>query len=105
MKNTNYGRTGTPFQRILLPEYGRGSLDHPRKRTGDGLELPPARQISNLMASGTNNADSSNTLLVMQMGQFIDHDITHTPNFSEEEDCCRSDGKFPRFFNSEKCSN
>ena len=104
MKNTNYGRTGTPFQRILLPEYGRGSLDHPRKRTGDGLELPPARQISNLMASGTNNADSSNTLLVMQMGQFIDHDITHTPNFSEEEDCCRSDGKFPRFFNSEKCS-
>lgn len=104
LNNPNYGRTGTPFQRILLPEYGRGSLDHPRKRTGDGLELPQARQISNLMASGANNADNSNTLLVMQMGQFIDHDITHTPNFSDEEDCCRSDGKFPRFFNSEKCS-
>ena len=67
------------------------------------MELPVAREISNLMASGVNRADSSNTLLVMQMGQFIDHDLTHTPNHAQDTDCCRSDGKFPRSFNSEKC--
>ena len=71
--------------------------------SGDGRELPAARDISNLMASGSNNADNSNTLLVMQMGQFIDHDLTHTPNYSDEEECCRSDGKFPGSFSSEKC--
>jgi len=103
LKNPNYGRTGTPFQRILLPEYARGTVDLPRKRQGDGRELPAARDISNLMASGSNNADNSNTLLVMQMGQFIDHDLTHTPNYSDEEECCRSDGKFPGSFSSEKC--
>jgi len=103
LKNPNYGRAGTPFQRILLPEYGRGSIDLPRKRQGDNLELPAAREISNLMASGTNRPDSSNTLLLMQMGQFIDHDLTHTPNHAQDTDCCRSNGKFPSSFNSEKC--
>ena len=104
LREPNYGRTGTPFQRILLPEYAKGSVDLPRKRTGDGRELPAAREISNRMADGRNAADSENTLLLMQMGQFIDHDITHTPNYAEEDQkCCRSDGKFPRRFSSEKC--
>merc|ERR1712013_490231 len=102
LKNTNYGRTGTPFQRILLPEYAKRSVDLPRKRTGDARELPPAREISNKMADGRNLGDSQNTLLLMQMGQFIDHDITHTPNYADQE-CCRKDGKFPRSFSAEKC--
>ena len=104
LRQPNYGRTGTPFQRILLPEYAKGSVDLPRKRNGDGRELPSAREISNRMAGGRNAADSENTLLLMQMGQFIDHDITHTPNYAEEDKkCCRSDGKFPSSFSSEKC--
>jgi len=102
LKNTNYGRTGTPFQRILLPDYAKRSVDLPRKRSGDARELPPAREISNKMADGLNLGDSQNTLLLMQMGQFIDHDITHTPNYADQE-CCRKDGKFPRSFSAEKC--
>jgi len=101
LRQSNYGRAGTPFQRILLPEYAKGSVDLPRRRNGDGRELPSARALSNRLADGRNLGDSENTLLVMQMGQFIDHDITHTPNY--EEDCCRSDGKFPSRFSSEKC--
>jgi len=101
LRQPNYGRAGTPFQRILLPEYAKGSVDLPRKRNGDGRELPSARALSNRLADGRNLGDSENTLLVMQMGQFIDHDITHTPNY--EEDCCRPDGKFPSRFSSEKC--
>jgi len=101
LRQPNYGRAGTPFQRILLPEYAKGSIDLPRKRSGDGLELPSARKISNRLAVGQNVPDSKNTLLVMQMGQFIDHDITHTPTY--EEECCKSDGKFPSLFSSEKC--
>ena len=103
LRRPNYGRTGTPYQRILLPEYGGGSLDLPRRRRGGGGELPTARELSNQLASGANTGDTSNTVLLMQMGQFIDHDLTHTPNFSEEEECCGPGGQFPASFSSDKC--
>ena len=35
------------------------------------------------------------------MGQFIDHDITHTPNHAKK--CCNKDGSFPDTFDSNKC--
>jgi len=100
--NANYGRTGTPFQRILLPEYAKGSLDMPRRSSLDNTELPSARDISNSLSVGTDSADNDNTVLVMQMGQFIDHDITHTPNHGIQ--CCGRNGAFPASFDGEKCS-
>jgi len=102
LKNSNFGRTGTPFQRILLPEYAKGSLDLPRKSSQDNFELPSARTVSNALSVGDNPADSDNTILVMQMGQFIDHDITHTPNHGIQ--CCARNGAFPASFDAEKCS-
>ena len=102
LKNSNFGRTGTPFQRILLPEYAKGSLDLPRKSSQDNFELPSARTVSNALSVGDNQADRDNTILVMQMGQFIDHDITHTPNHGIQ--CCGRNGAFPRTFDAEKCS-
>ena len=98
----NYGRTGTPYQRILLPEYGRGSIDVPRKRSSDDFELPSGRRISNKLTGGRNSLDRENTMLVMQFGQFIDHDITHTPIY-ESTDCCKSKSRFPTSFDAERC--
>ena len=58
--------------------------------------------MSNALSVGENRQDSDNTILVMQMGQFIDHDITHTPNHAIQ--CCGRNGAFPRTFDAEKCS-
>jgi len=102
LKNPNFGRTGTPYQRILLPEYAPGTLDLPRKSTAGNIELPSARKVSNALSVGTNVDDSDNTNLVMQMGQFIDHDITHTPNNAAS--CCGRNGAFPATFDAEKCA-
>ena len=67
------------------------------------VELPSARILSTKMTKITNDAasrlgqDRQHTTLVMQMGQFIDHDITHSPTFQFadkfddirfEETCC-----------------
>jgi len=101
-RDSNLGRTGTPFQRVLLPDYASGSLDLPRRSSVDNSELPSARVISNSLSVGTDRADSDNTVLVMQMGQFIDHDITHTPNHGIQ--CCGRNGAFPATFDAEKCS-
>ena len=66
------------------------------------MELPSARAISNALTVGPERRDDDNTVLVMQMGQFIDHDITHTPNHAIQ--CCGRNGAFPRSFDAEKCS-
>ena len=68
-RDSNFGRTGTPFQRILLPEYARGTLDLPRKSSVDNSQLPSARDISNALSQGSNRVDTANTVLVMQVGR------------------------------------
>ena len=102
LREPNFGRAGTPYQRIKLPEYAAGSLDLPRKSNVGNIELPSAREVSNALSQGDNKADTDNTILVMQMGQFIDHDITHTPNHAVQ--CCGRNGAFPAEFDAEKCS-
>jgi len=110
LRQPNFGRKGTPFQRIMLPEYAGGSQGSttalPRKRPADGFELPSARSISSQLTAGQNKGDKANTLMVMQFGQFIDHDITHTPAHSVR--CCDKSSnsrvsKFPSRFSSNKC--
>ena len=86
----------------MLPEYAPGSLDLPRRSNVRNIELPSAREVSNALSVGDDKADTDNTILVMQMGQFIDHDITHTPNHGIQ--CCGRNGAFPASFDPEKCS-
>ena len=82
------------------------SLPRAAKSSGSRVvQLPSARLISTRMTkmAGNDNSgvgkDNQHTTMVMQMGQFIDHDITHSPifqfrdkfedvNFGFEETCC-----------------
>jgi len=61
LRQPNYGRAGTPFQRILLPEYARGSVDLPRKRTGDGRELPSESSSINTNSTTSVSSDRGKT--------------------------------------------
>jgi peroxidase len=44
-----------------------------------GQELPSARLVSTQFAEDADTPYENFTLLVMQWGQFLDHDLTHTP--------------------------
>lgn len=78
LANERWGKSGTALQRILPPKYEDG-VNAPRSRTNRGDELPSARLISTVFATDSNNPHENLTLLVMQWGQFLDHDLTHTP--------------------------
>ncbi|KAG1650755.1 Peroxidasin [Nymphon striatum] len=83
------GSTFTPFDRILPAQYGANNA----LRTG-----PNARTISRVFHQHSQVEDSKLSLMAMQFGQFLDHDITHTPTttvFDENSEvvdinCCDS---------------
>ena len=88
------GKAFTPFKRLLDSAYGpQGGL----RRAKSGSELPSARLLSTTLAKSTESFskkpnDGIRTVFLMQMGQFIDHDLAHSPNFPDTN-CCTDDGK------------
>ena len=50
--------------------------------------LPSARTISHLFHTDIDVDSPEVTHMVTQWGQFLDHDITATPEFHEPDDCC-----------------
>jgi len=91
MNITSWGKANTPLQRLLPSEYEDG-LATPRT-TG----LPSARVLSTSLTSTQDKPDEKYTLMLMQWGQFVDHDITHTPTVKGTKEvgiiCCGKDGK------------
>ncbi|XP_066994780.2 peroxidase [Anabrus simplex] len=73
LANEKWGRAGTALQRVLPPKYGDG-VNSPRSEG-----LPGARLVSTQFATDADVPYDNYTLLVMQWGQFLDHDLTHTP--------------------------
>ena len=73
-----FGKVFTPVQRVLPNAYN----DHimiPRKAKS-GSPLPSARLVSTKLTSVNQNKPSEiNTNLLMNIGQFIDHDLVHVP--------------------------
>ena len=67
----------TPVQRILPNAYADNVM-MPRIARNDE-QLPPARLISTTLTSAEEKQSSLNTLLLMCIGQFIDHDLAHVP--------------------------
>ncbi|XP_078665745.1 myeloperoxidase-like isoform X2 [Branchiostoma floridae x Branchiostoma belcheri] len=99
-----WGSSEEPFRRLLEPEYGDG-LMIPRKTGRDGAPLPSARLVSTTMHEDLRKSSPVNTHMVMQFGQFLDHDITLTPNFQEEGLVCTCDSEDEHCFNINIPSN
>ena len=75
-----WGKSNIQLQRLLPPEYEDG-VDTPRTR-----DLPSPRAISTAAISTDNKENAKYTLMLMQWGQFVDHDITHTPTVRSEDE-------------------
>ena len=55
--------------------------------------IPTCRLLSTSLTSDSSHLDHRHTVLVMALGQFITHDLSHSPimkNGDEDIDCCRS---------------
>ncbi|XP_071549774.1 salivary peroxidase/catechol oxidase-like isoform X2 [Panulirus ornatus] len=97
LQNPKWGESMIPFVRYLAPAYEDG-LDAMRGegRTGDRV-LPSPRDVSRMLHDGEQRQPLPYlTLLVMQWGQFLDHDLVHTPEAAVDVDgetmplvCCR----------------
>lgn len=86
----SWGAAITPQPRYLPAEYDDG-ISTPRKRAKNGSPLPSPRLISNNLFRAPGDCtetDHARTLMVMAWGQFIDHDLTHTPTM-------KGDGEVP----------
>ena len=67
----------TPLQRILPNAYADDVM-MPRAASNNE-QLPSARWISTKVTSAEEKQSFLNTILLMGIGQFIDHDLVHVP--------------------------
>lgn len=69
-------------------------VNSPRSRAANGSPLPSARQVSVTLTQDIDSPSENYTMLLMQWGQFLDHDLTHTPISRGEMgsgiSCCRN---------------
>ncbi|XP_078669493.1 chorion peroxidase-like isoform X1 [Branchiostoma floridae x Branchiostoma belcheri] len=93
-----WGSAEQPQKRLLPSEYSDG-FKVPRTTAQNGAPLPSARLVSSTLHEDFRKTSSVNTYMVMQFGQFLDHDITLTPNFQEEGLVCECDSQDDRCFN------
>ena len=94
LREPNYGRSFTPLQRILDPDYADGLL-LPRVDQ-NGQDLPPARLVSTLTRFNRDNENPDFSAILFSFGQFIDHDLDHVPistSGGEIIECCTEDGE------------
>ncbi|CAJ0965846.1 unnamed protein product [Ranitomeya imitator] len=104
------GAFNTAFKRLLKPEYEDG-ISLPRGWTQslsiNGFTLPSVREVSNeivKLSTDSLKLDDSNSLMFMQWGQWLDHDVdlsVSTPTnsaFLKNVDCDKScDNIYPCF--------
>ncbi|XP_067657153.1 peroxidasin homolog [Haliotis asinina] len=90
LQNSGWGAAGAQLARWLEPEYARTG-GNPRALASNGQNLPNPRSVSNHVHFELSFLSPSHSVMLMQWGQFIDHDITGTPvitNNGTAIDCC-----------------
>ena len=93
--NPTYGAANTPYRRLILPQYEDG-ISAPRgwlQSTGSSLFAgpfappnPSPRVVSTGVIFDSYTPGGPHTHILMQWGQFMDHDLDLAPEF-EKEDC------------------
>ncbi|CAL4081112.1 unnamed protein product, partial [Meganyctiphanes norvegica] len=88
INNPRLGSANQPFGRYREADYGDG-VGSPR--TGKRYtRLPNAREVSNIMAKAEPRSKPDVSVMFMQWGQFLSHDITFTSGMMDK-DCCTND--------------
>nr|CAH0110491.1 unnamed protein product [Daphnia galeata] len=91
LKSPVMGRSNTQLGRYLAPKYDDGIWE------ARDIGMPNSRRVRTVLAADHDNFQKDTTLMLMQFGQFIDHDITHVPVFQFPNgsgiSCCTPEGK------------
>ncbi|XP_060535889.1 peroxidasin isoform X2 [Cylas formicarius] len=99
LQHPTWGASLTGFRRVLKPVYEDGfgkPIGWDKTRLYNGYPKPPSRKVSTeVISTAKITPDPEITHMVMQWGQFLDHDLDHaTPSVSSESwdgiDCKKS---------------
>ncbi|CAI4228303.1 unnamed protein product [Auanema sp. JU1783] len=77
LKNPEQGMAFQPLLHVLPAEFQK--FDSPRFLSVSGRPLPSPRSISNRIHYDVSKPNDEFSLILMQFGQFLDHEITHSP--------------------------
>lgn len=90
LKTPLFGKSLTPFQRVLNPIF-EDHFNQPRL-TVSGFPLESPRKISSTILSLEQDLSDQVSLMFMAFSKFVDHDLTHAPIQEGEQgqgiDCC-----------------
>ncbi|XP_013100103.2 peroxidase isoform X1 [Stomoxys calcitrans] len=83
-----YGMANSRYSRILNPKYSDGKYLPPKSSSGEAL--PNAHLLSLSLYGDETYLDSFRTVLTMQWGQFVAHDISDFMSHARLGDCCEN---------------
>ena len=78
LNNPQYGKSISPLLRFLPAQYD-DAISRQRFRSVGSKPLPSPRLVSIVVHADVSHLHTRYTLMLMQFGQFLDHDLTLTP--------------------------